>query len=276
MCIYAILANLPSDEFINHFSGFLGAFEALATSRGTSQREITYFSLMYADILHWIVDYSLRDFTESDNFSRLLALTSKKADGIEVVANYQRTTSWRLNLNVHSHLFRLYFMYGISRRYQSDGWQSWVYEEMMSVAEAIGSQLRSLTVTLSPSTLREQLKRLQLLGEPPFNVVQVVQASTHPFWHSHALEIFFTCFYHLQYFILFEDQDPCNTIGLNDIDVAFTVCRLIATITTVHNKDRYHYFPMPRIIFQALFVAGLVLAELNRPDGMLSPLPCAN
>ena len=30
------------------------------------------------------------------------------------------------------------------------------------------------------------------------------------------------------------------------------------------------------IRFQALFVAGVVLAELHRPDGMLSPRLCAN
>ena len=69
---------------------------------------------MYTDILDWIVRLDSDDLTEPDNFSRLLALTSKKADGIEVVANNQRTTSWRLKLDVHSHLFRLYFMYDIA------------------------------------------------------------------------------------------------------------------------------------------------------------------
>ena len=89
MCIYAVDANLPLDEFIKHFRGFLLVVERLVTSGGISQTEMSYFLWMFLDIM-------LRIFC---NRPRKLYYVSarivlrKYADDIEVVASNQRTSS---------------------------------------------------------------------------------------------------------------------------------------------------------------------------------------
>ena len=230
---------------------------------------------MYADILDWIVRHgTVHYLTKADDFSPLLALPSKKPDGIEVVTNSQRTTSWELRSDVDRHLLNLYFSYDIQRRRQLDGSESWVYDGMSQVAEAIRRQLRSFSGAVPLPTLRETLEELQLLGEPPFNTVQVIQVPS--YWMLLDPEvlrfILFSAYYHLQYFILFEDQDPCDTFVLGNVQAAFTVCRLIA----ITKSDAWLLNNDDQIIFQALFAAGIVLVELHRSVGMLSPLPSAN
>ena len=103
--------------------------------------------------------------------------------------------------------------------------QSWVYDEMRLVAEAIRSQLRSFSIAYGSLTYLETLQNLRVLGAPPFDIAQVNQVSTPALRLSRGswVLLHITCFYHLHYFILFEDQDPCETIGYGEVEAAFTV-----------------------------------------------------
>ena len=86
--------------------------------------------------------------------------------------------------------------------------------EMMSVAEAIRSQLRSLTVTIS---LTNASRKARGAAAPRRATVQ--HGTSRPSFQqfaAFAMEIlFFICFYHLQYFILFEDQEDQEPCGHN-------------------------------------------------------------
>lgn len=278
MCLYQLCTLEPRHEFLKHFSGFLLAFEILVASPTISQEELTSLKCMYLNILDLAIILSLHlaFYKESREYLELIRLMRRTADKLDV-ANDLRRMACVLTAKINLGVISLFLQLDTTMRIQRG---SGIYDEREYVTEAVRGALRSLSGTLQSPSCRLLIEDLCSLKWLPFNLhlnVQQVQIFN-DFTSRHPQEwiriIFFSCLYYLQYFLVFEEQDVGDTSVFGAVEAAIIIARVCSIFDVIFGQ-RYRGVLRRHFVQKALFIAGLVLASLHRPDGM-PPFRCSN
>jgi hypothetical protein len=261
MCLYS-----DWDEIPKHFNGFLAAYEKLVTS--TDADEVASLEVLYANLLQSFHHFAFgipRDETllahlASGNIARLIASTSRAVDLGDTIG----PCSWSAEIR-----FQLLSMLLHHERTQISS-----YLDRGLVLRAVNHHLRSLSGTFQSASCHLLLEQLQVLGDPPFQDTELLnsvfnflrwdKASTS--WSSFLLR---SCVFYLLSALLFEGQCTMANVEFPVVEAALTICRILAV-----RISRAAYNPIPYSIGRpglenrAIFLAGLILAELRLPDGI--------
>lgn len=271
MCIYLNFSFQTWEEFLKHFNGFLLSFEGIVTSRTYSQNEITSLKLMHANLLGWILTswaFNTRNIPWASQESvDLLKLTSHTVGSLDV-ADHLRCPPYDITTNSRFALLQLYLLYDTENLARLEG-RIYAYRE--SVAEAVKNVLEALSLLLRSNGCCMLIDDLRRVGWPPFIPVAEIQ---HPWLfcsgNSEWIRVLFiSCFHYLTYVILLANQDISDTFLCDQMETAFTICRIVSIDQSPMSPNILFVRSMePRFPLVVLFVAGLILADLKCSEGI--------
>ena len=259
MCRYAIGRDAGWGEIPQHFNGFLAAYEKLVTS--TDDDEVAYLQVLYACLLNFfnICAYcipcveTVLAHLASGNIARFIASTSRAVDLGDTIVPCERSAEIRFQL-----LEML--LYHETARMSS-------YPDRGLVLRAVRHHLRSLSRSFQSASCHLLLERLQVLGDPPFKdpehltpLIDLLCLDKDSRRWSYFL--LHSCFFYLLSAVLFEGQCTVENFEFPVLEAALMICRIVTVrMLTPYSTSR-------GLETRAIFLAGLVLAELRLPDGI--------